>query len=154
LTDVPQTNPFYLTSSPYRAPAIVLWVGALVIGVGAPVITYFLGVPVTSFEPMLVSLLGFGLVMGCGSIAGKTLSNARSILWCTVIAVLALSTWIAYDTIQTRYQQDRADERLAAELNALCREEGGTNLSDPSCARYSRVFWRYHYADGNPPPIN
>jgi hypothetical protein len=153
LTDVAQSKPFYLTPSPFRAPAIVLWFGAMVIGLATPLISYFLGMAVISYESMLAPLFGFMLVAACASIVGNNLRNARTLLWGSAGAMLALSTWMAYDAIQTRYAQARTDSRLAADLNTLCREDGGSNLSDPACARYSRVFYGYHYPDGNVPPI-
>jgi hypothetical protein len=151
VTDVPFS--FYRTPSPFRLPAVVLWVSAMLIGIVPVLIGYSLRIPIINFEPMLVALLGFMLVVACGSIAGKHLANARTILYAATAAVVALAGWMTYDNIRSSYEQRQVESRLAADLNALCREEGGQNLADPACARYGRVFDNYHYPDGVPAEV-
>jgi hypothetical protein len=153
VTDISEETSFYATPSPFRLPAVVLGVSGLVIGLGPVLIAQSLRISPLNLEPMLVASLGGMLVAACGSIAGNHLRNARTLLYVATAAVVVLAGWMSYDGLRSRYEQDQADHRLAADLNRLCREEGGENLTDPKCAHYAQVFDNYHYPNGVPADV-
>lgn len=151
MTDTTAGKPFnaLFAPSPFRVPNLILWSSGVLIGFGMIALGYFAGTPTSGQLPMMILIGASVLVSGCTLIAHNQ-RGGRLAAYAGVAMLVASASWLAFDDFQSRRDIRAAEARFAADLNALCREEGGQNLADPACARYGRVFDNYHYPNGVP----